>query len=159
MSDIIDASDSAFRGYLVTVNGLGGGQEAGGIAIFTGKDPETKLLPCIICAADGDNVEEDPKGSGNYWLDVSIFVKTAAPPDLDPQGNTIDSKTNSVSLANVVFTALQVDNLDTLVNNNGFTIFPTGYIFGAQKRGQDKQGAWIDELPIRIYCAAFKIPA
>lgn len=120
--------------------------------IVPGKASGVKALPEVICSADGSNQEEDPPHSGNFWIDVMISVRAQAATE---PGAIVDPKLADSALVKAVWSTLKVDNLDTLLNAAGqpLTVFPTGYFFLPDKQGKDADGAWIDELPIRLYCA------
>lgn len=149
MNNLNDAAEIAFAAYLTTIVG---GSAGGNCSVFTGKNADIKTVPCVICASDGAEDQEDPKFSGNYWIDMSVIVKSPASQDIDAQGAEVDPKAPDVALVDQVLNALQVTNLDQLVNTPDFFIFNTGYLFSSPKTGRDENGIWVSELPIRIYC-------
>lgn len=119
--------------------------------VYTGRASSEKLVPLCICSAEGE-AEEDPKGSGNFW--VNMLVQTKA--SLGTETDNLDPKPADVLLAQTIFSVFLVDNLDTQLNAQGrtLTIFPTAYIVGSPRQSQDEAGKWFDELPIRVYCCA-----
>jgi hypothetical protein len=130
-------------------------------AVATGKSYNDKTLPIVICAADGAGVEEDPKGTGNFWINLSVQIKTLAIQNADGQSPADNPKTTSQALVSAVMAALMVDNLPALLSAAvaDFTVFPNGVIFESPSSGKDEQGAWIDELKMRVYCCASTLAA
>lgn len=119
--------------------------------VYTGKASTNKVLPCVICIADGEE-QEDPPFTGNYWVSVEIQVKYHA----DTAPGLSDPKVADLTLVRNVFNAVKVSNLDALLNGQGqnLTVFPNGFFFSSQKAGQDEMGAWADVQPIKLYCCA-----
>lgn len=124
-----------------------------GAAVFPGHSSLTKTLPCVIPAADGTSLEEDPPHSGNFWVDLELSVKASAASD---QGQLADPNVADQALTSAIFNLVKVTNLDQLLNAQGqnLTVFPTAYFFGAPKAGRDAEGVWVDTLPVKIYCCA-----
>ena len=124
--------------------------------VFTGQAASDKQLNCVICAANGDSLEEEPKGTGNFWVSAEVMVKSSAATDTDGQ----DPQVLHVALVDVVFKGLMVGDLDAQLNAQGrqLTVFPTAFILSSPQRAQDENGAWIDTLPIRLYCCASILP-
>lgn len=126
------------------------------VTVVPGRWPLPKVLPLVICAADGEG-DEDPPRSGNVWVDVKVVVKGSAAVDVDG-GNPAPW---SAGLAGTVFDAVHQDNLDALLNAQGqtMTVFPMGFLFGAPESGRDEAGVWVDILPVRVYCCEGVIAA
>jgi hypothetical protein len=124
--------------------------------VYTGKSSGDKALPCVICAADGDG-EEDPKGTGNFWVRMSITMRASAATLADG----VDPKPASVQLVSDVHQLVYVDDLPAQLNSQGrtLTVFPQGIIFDAPKSGWDDLGAWVDEISARVYCCASVLAA
>ena len=124
-----------------------------GANIYPGHSSADKILPCVIAAADGGSAEEDPPHTGNFWVDVEVYVKASAAtePGVPPDPNVAD-----LALTKAVFDTINVTNLDALLNAQGqdLTVFPRGFLFMAPKAGRDEKGVWVDIQPIRIYCCA-----
>ncbi len=124
--------------------------------VYPGKSSTVKVLPAVICAADG-SAEEDPPRTGNFWVDTETTVKAIAATE---PGAVADPVLAGNDLTQAVFNALKQDNLDLLLNAAALalglqlTVFPQGFFFNSPKQGQDEEGAWMDVLPIRIYCCA-----
>ncbi len=120
-----------------------------------GKSADVKSLPIVICSANGQS-EEDPKGTGNFWVEVATEVKSAAfqTEQLPDGGELPDMKLRDEALATSVFEALMVDDLPQKLSDatDDFFVFPSGTIVGAPMSGRDESGIWIDSLTIRIYC-------
>src|ERR1051326_1219942 len=124
------------------------------INVYPGKSSAERALPCVICGADGDGLE-DPKGTGNFWMDCYVAIEHGAVPNEDgtsPDGP--DPKVADQALVSAVFGGLMVEDLAAQLSAAGadFTVFPMGVIFGAPEGGRNEDGVWIDRLPIRLYC-------
>jgi len=120
--------------------------------VYAGRSAATKSLPCVICAAEGGSEEEDPKGTGNFWVNLVISVKGTAATEADGT----DPTPADVALVDAVFGAFLVSDLPGALNAQGrlLTVFPNGCITSSPRRTQDEAGVWADELPIRVYCCA-----
>lgn len=142
MSELLNEVESAF----VSLVAAGVGSLAN---VYPGKFSGDKALPWVVCEASGEG-EDDPKGSGNFWVNVRTGVKVSAA----TEAGGPDPKIADVSLVSNVWTILQVTNLETQLNAQArnLTVFPTAFIIGAPTREYDETGAWVDILPIRIYC-------
>jgi hypothetical protein len=136
--------------------GIVGPAVAGLASVSAGRSPSTKALPCVICWAEGEELEEDPKGSGNFWVNWGIAVKGSA----GQQPGAASPTLADIALATAAFNAVHVDNLVDLVNGagTGITVFPNGFFFSAPKSGRDEEGVWSDELRGRVYCCGGVIP-
>ena len=117
--------------------------------VYPGKSSGDKALPWVVCAANGEG-EDDPKGSGNFWVNVRIMVKTWSA----TEAGGPDPKIADVAFVSNVWTILQVTNLDTQLNAQArnLTVFPTAFLIGAPTREYDAEGSWMDILTIRLYC-------
>jgi len=123
--------------------------------IVPGKAEAPKVLPIVICSAEGEG-EEDPKGSGNFWYSVTTSVKHNAydlqptPDGQDPP----DEKADNEAIITAAFQALQVDNLPKLLSDStdDFFVWPSSCIVGSPQASKDESGIYIDSLTIRIYC-------
>ncbi len=126
------------------------GEEVG---VHPAKDSEDKTSPLVICDAQGEG-EEEPKYTGNYWLDVSIIVKHAGVPDEDGTETEADPKTLDLALLEAVKAVVSADELEAQLSGavEAFTVFERSIIRGSPIRGRDEQGVWIDTFPIRLYC-------
>lgn len=116
----------------------------GDVHVATGKDTRDKELPCVICAAEGDGIEEDPKGSGNFWLTATVMVKTS------PKA----AKATSQALVSKVYNAIIVDDLPAQLSAavDDFTVFPNAVIFQSPNSGKTDDDVWQDEFPMRVLC-------
>lgn len=144
MNPLLNALELAFQSLIL--GNLGSGNN-----VYTGKASSNKKLPCVIIAADGSSLEEDPPHTGNFWVDVEISVKASAATQV---GAAADPTLADMALTQSVFSLVQVSNLDFLLNNQGqsLTVFPTGFFFMAPKGGRDELGGWVDQQTIKIYC-------
>ncbi|HEV2350804.1 MAG TPA: hypothetical protein VG028_13265 [Terriglobia bacterium] len=131
-----------------------------GVEVLPGKNPGIKSAPCVICFCDGDG-EEDPRGSGNFWVDAGVGIKFYAVANPDGSGDEPDPKGANQALISAVFGAIWLSNLDALLSAAvaDLTVFPTSVIFQAHSSGRDQDGAWIDELRFKCYCCASALPA
>jgi hypothetical protein len=109
----------------------------------------------VICSASGEG-EEDPKGTGNFWIGATIAIKSLSFPNPDGTNPADNPKTPNEALVSVVHTALMDDGLSTSLSAavDDFTVFPQAIIVSAPTRSQDEAGAWVDEIALRIYCCA-----
>jgi hypothetical protein len=124
--------------------------------VYPGKSSGDKVLPCVICAADGSSMEEDPPRTGNFWIDFEITVKGTA--SIEP-GAPPDPVIAQNLLVKTAFAAVQVDNLHALINaaaivlGLSLTVFPNGYFWASPRQGQEADdAAWLDTLPGKLYC-------
>src|SRR5882724_446476 len=95
-----------------------------GTMVLPGRNPGDKTLNCVICEADGDEQQEDPKSSGNFWVDGVVAIKGSAATDTDG----VDPTPADVLLAGLVRAALQVADLAGQLNGQGriLTVLPNG---------------------------------
>lgn len=144
MQVLIDRLEEAYAAVLAPV--------VGDVQVCTGKDARDKeTLPLVICAVEGDAVEEDPKGSGNFWLTPTVMVKTS------PKA----SKAASQELVSLVYNALVVDNLPALLSAavDDLTVFPNAVIFQSPNSGRTEDDVWQDEFPMRVLCCPSRLAA
>ena len=132
--------EQALQGYLLTIF-------PGANNIFTGKSAADKSLPCAICDG-GRSSEEDPRNSGNYWVDAEVMVKYNAHPDVDG----VDHKADSDSLTAQVIDALQVDDLATLLSSQITDFTVHGLLYESMESTQDDD-VWSDSIKLRVYCS------
>lgn len=147
MNLLVDRCEEAFAALLTA--------PVGALAqVATGKNFEDKTIPIVICAVDSSAVEEDPKGTGNFWLNWSVAIKTRAIKNATATNPADAPKDTSQTLVSLVMTTLMVDNLPALLSAavTDFTAFPNGVLFNSPSSGKDEHGIWIDELSGRIYC-------
>jgi hypothetical protein len=115
--------------------------------IFNGKSSEDKPLPVVIC--DAKSQREDPPGSGNFWVDLEVQVKTTG---VDETGAAAGSaKTASDTLNANVLAALEVDDLAALLSaaTPHFTVLG----FGEEKSQESDQSGdvWVETWKRRAY--------
>lgn len=155
MTSLIDRCEEAFVAVLTA--------PVGALAtVVTSDEYNGKSLPVIICACDGSGFEDDPKGSGNFFLNWTITIKTRAVQNFTATAPADNPKTTSQTLIELVLEKLMVDDLaDQLTAAVAdFTAFPAGLFFNAPTSGQDETGAfWIHEISGRVYCCPSEIPA
>lgn len=118
-------------------------------SVVAGGSPGDRALPEVICAVDGDG-EEEPKSSGNFWLNAMVTLKTKATTD-----DSATPEADRQALASAIYGVLYVDGLPALLSAaaSDFFVFPLGVTFSAPTRGQDGD-AWFDQFPLRVYCCA-----
>jgi hypothetical protein len=116
--------------------------------VYTGIGTDEKVLQSITCMADGDG-EEDPKGTGNFWVMAKVQFRTRPYPDV-----TADPKGARQILLDAGLTALMDSTLPATLSAavTNLTVFDNGIVYSAVKMGQDAKGAWVDELEMRCYC-------
>lgn len=120
-------------------------------AVVPGKNATNKTLPIVICVSEGDG-EDDPKGSGNFWLSAQVIVKSSAVDGDAPLAS-------DQALVELVFMALLTADLPEKLTAaaRSLTVFPQGVFFGAQESGRDESGHWMDTLPLRVYCCGGRL--
>jgi hypothetical protein len=148
MNILIDRCEEALAAVL---NAAGAGALA---QVATGKSPDTKSIPIIICECDGGDIEEDPKATGNFWVNATVTIKTRAVENETATGSDATPKVTSQNLVDLVMNALIVDDLPAQLSAAvaTFTVFPNGVIYQSPASGKDLEGIWHDILPLRIYC-------
>ena len=133
--------------------------EAGAIPVYTGKSSEEKEAPCIICSAEISE-DEDPKGTGNYWVTATVFIKQSGVTNEDgTDENAASPKAATQAISAAVLGALLVDDLADLLTaaTDDLTVFDGSVIFGAATAGQDESGLWIDSLQMRLYACGSEL--
>ena len=129
--------------------------------VVTGKSAEDKQAPpMVICSAEVDG-NDDPYGTGNYFVNGTVAIKSAAVPNEDGSGDAAGQeaslKAANQALVDAVFRVLQVDDLaeQLAAAVSDLTVFPGSVQFGAPESGRDEKGFWIDVLHFRCYaCGA-----
>ena len=114
-------------------------------SVVTGKASGTKALPVVICAANGSG-EDDPPGSGNFWVDVAVQVKTSA-------SDSETAKEDSQAIIDAVASVVEAEGLPDQITNSGLgvTVLSPQVKYTAPESGQDEEGAWIDSITIGFY--------
>jgi hypothetical protein len=155
MNILLNAAENAMVALLTPV-------VAGRGAVLPGKSFQSKTLPCVICAADGGSVEEEPKNSGNYWINLDVLVKSSAVSNEDGTAMTpVDPTSFDEQLMSDVFSTIQVSGFAGTLSaaTTAFTVFPEGVIYESMQSGRDEHGVWIDSQRLRLYCCASAIAA
>lgn len=124
--------------------------------VVAGKAYDLKIVPIVICESSGEG-EEEPKGSGNFWLDISVQVKT--PAFLTDPASQVDPKTSGELIVKTVFGTLQVDNLPSLLSGAiaDFYVFDNAFLVGSPQRSNDDSGIWTDSITVKIYCCGIDL--
>lgn len=124
--------------------------------VYSGINSADKNLNAVICQADASSEAEEPKGTGNFWIDCAVIVKGSLMVDSDG----VDPKPADITLADTAFNAVLQNNLDALLNAQGrtLTVFPNGCLFASPRYGVDQEGVFIAELPFKLYCCASVLP-
>lgn len=122
--------------------------------IVTSSEVTEKTLPLVGVAADG-GTEEDPKGTGNYWIDVVVSLHMKGIQNENTTNPSDDADANALALISAVNSVIFVDDLDSQLSAaaTGFTVLPQGIAFSAPTRDQ-QDDAWVSEIKLRIYCCA-----
>lgn len=124
-----------------------------GLNIYTGKSSEEKALPCAICSAEV-NGDEDPIGSGNYFVNWTVAVKQSAVQNEDGSAPDAESpKALTQDNSSSIIAAIVVDDLAATLSSavEDLTVFPGSIVFGAAESGRDESGHWIDAITGRCY--------
>jgi hypothetical protein len=142
VSEILDKTRRALMAYMTAGN-------VGTPNIYDAKRSGDKGAPMVGC--DAMEAQEDPPGSGNFWVDAEVVVKSIGAVDADGA----DPKTDSDTLTANVIALLEVDN-DTLkaaLSTAGFTVMG----FGDMKEVEQitEQDAWVAIWRRRLYCGGF----
>lgn len=135
--------------------------------VVTGKSATDKEAPpIVICSATAED-QEDPKGSGNFFVACSVAIKTQAipnedgtgAPDADPADLAAAVKSDNQELVAAVFGVVMVADLAAKLSAavDDFTVFPASIIFGAPESGRDAKGVWIDVVHFRCYACGSKL--
>lgn len=119
--------------------------------VYGGRSPGDRVLPNVVCDAIGEG-EEDPKLTGNFWMNMRITCKSSAA----TEAGGFDPTLQDVAFVKSAFDPLLVDDLPAQLNAQGrtLTVLPNAYITSAPSTEQDSEGAWVDVLMIRCYCCA-----
>ena len=133
-----------------------------GIRVVTGKSETDKVAPpLIVCSAEEDG-DEEPKHSGNFFVNCSVAIKCSAVTNEDGNDNpSPNPKSADQSLVAAVFTILRVSNLDALLTAAvpDFTVFPDSVMHQGTERGRDRAGFWWDILHFRcLACGSSLAP-
>lgn len=123
--------------------------------VYTGKGSLDKEAPCVICSAEPEG-EEDPKGTGNFFMQGIVTCKGYGVINEDGAGNPADPRGDSQTVVATVFAAIQRDDLGAAMNAavSDLHVFAASPQLQAPESGKDEQGVWIDELRVRLYCCA-----
>src|ERR1039458_207906 len=127
-----------------------------GTQVLTGKSPQDVSLPVAICSAEAEG-DEDPKGSGNYFVRGMVTVRSSAVINETAAGSDPDPKGTDQGLVSSIFAAVMMADLAEQLTAAGtdLTVFPASVQFGAPESGYGEKGHWIDTLPFRCYaCGA-----
>lgn len=127
---------------------------ATGLAVYTGKSSDEKTTPCAICSSEIQG-DEDPVGTGNFWVLCSVVIKQSAVQNedgTDPSAASPKAAAQAVT-SNIVAT-LMVDTLAATLTAAvaDLTVFSGSITIGASESGLDESGLWVDALHIRLYC-------
>lgn len=124
----------------------------------TSKESSDRPLPVVICACQGNQAEEEPKGSGNCWLDAEISIKHRAKdePDAGAAATAGEAKTLDQELVSAVREVVYADDLAQQLTDaeDDFTVHPGSVQFNSPSSGQDDQGIWVDQINLRALCCA-----
>ncbi len=123
-------------------------------AVVGGKASTDKEAPIVICDCQGEG-EDDPQGTGNFWLRGEIQIKhTGVPNETGADPATADPITANEALITAVCGAVMVDDLEAQLTAavSDFHVFSGSASFSAPVRGQDENGNWVDTIALRVYC-------
>lgn len=125
--------------------------------VVTSGEITDKTLPLVGAMAEDDSAEEDPKGSGNFWVSCTVTVRTRA---VKNQTGDADPAIASDALVSAVHRTLLVDDLAAQLSAaaTSFTVFPASITFHTPTNTQDGD-AWISDLKMRLLCCASDIVA
>jgi hypothetical protein len=104
VSDLESKVEAAFVSVLsgsATLTGLG-------LTFLRGVESEEQVLPCVVCHCQGGT--EEPQNYGNYFQDVSIWIKTKLT-KADPSNPTEDRTAAHRALVAPVRDLLSTDDL------------------------------------------------
>ena len=153
MNIILNAAEAAFVALLTpAASGRG--------VVLPGKSSLNKTLPCVICSADGGSVEEDPKNTGNYWINMDVIIQSSAVPNEDGTAMTpVDPTPFDEQLVSDIHSAIQASDFSDTISaaTTNFTVFPEGVIYESAQSGRDEHGVWNDSQRLRLYCCASAI--
>jgi hypothetical protein len=125
-------------------------QNITGLTIYDGKGSSEKAAPCAICNAA--SATEDIPGTGNFWVDVEVTLKTVAAVDSGEDEAT--PKDNSEVFATAVSNALFDDefpaNLSSVLED--FHCFGVGDDAGHES-GEDGD-CWAETWRFQLLCCA-----
>lgn len=132
--------------------------EVGTRNVFEAKSSSDKTAPCVLCGAE--NAVEDPAGTGNFWVDAVVMVKSVMAPDVaamvppaDPPA-VVDPKPASDEITLAVFQLLEVDDLAARLTAilEDFTVMGLGE--GKSFEEGAEEDCWVEVWRRRIYCCA-----
>jgi len=140
---VLSKTRSALVAFLTAAN-------VGCDRIYDEKSAGDKAAPNVSCGAA--NAVEDPPGTGNFWVDAVVSVKTPGAVDVGQAES--DPKNSSESLCAAVFLALEVDDLAAQLTDiqDDFTVMG---IAGEKGHHLEQDGdCWVESIAVRLYCCA-----
>jgi len=147
MSDILDKARRALVSYITAGN-------IGAANIYDAKRSGDKSAPMVGCGTGEDEEAiEDPPGTGNYWVDLEIVVKSIGAVDADG----VDPKTAGDSLTINVLALLEIDNDSLMAALSGQIPAFTVMGFDADKsiKFSTAGDVWVTTWRRRAYCGGF----
>lgn len=123
--------------------------------VTTGKASADKVLPFVICSAGSNGGEEDPYTSGNYWLDVSVEIKSTAVQNQSATNPADNPLSTNETILDAVCENLYVTNLNQLLSAAVTDFTCIAIIPESPGREYNVEGSiWVDTLHFRVYCCA-----
>src|SRR5579859_6119999 len=80
------------------------------VTVYRGADFQTVQAPCVVCWCKGG--QEDPKGSDDWFMLVTVAVKTHAVENSSGDGSDLDPIANIENLSTLVFNGLAVGDVN-----------------------------------------------
>ncbi len=144
MSDILDKTRRALVAYITAGN-------VGTTNIYDGKNSAEKAIPMVGCGAE--NAKEDPTGTGNFWVDAEVTVRTTAMVDSDG----VDPKIASDATVAAVIALFEIDNdsLTATLSSQIASYTVMGFDADKSQEYSVDGDVWIATWKRRFYCGGF----
>ena len=125
------------------------------VNVYKGADFSTHQVPCVVCWCKGG--PEQPQGSGNRTMAVTIIVKANAIQDRKGDGSDLDPLAGLEGLSDLVFDGLKQDDLADRLTAAvpDFSVFDPVVDTGFDPDLADV--AFLETLSLQIYCCATKL--
>jgi len=140
--NILEKTRQAFIGVIAIAN-------VGTSNIYNERNSAQKVAPDVICAAS--NAQEDPLGTGNFWVDVEVSTRILAAVNV---GGT-DPKPDGDTICSNVLGVLEVDDASLIAALSAQVSDFVVMGFSSDKVIEESVDGdcWVLTWKRRLYCA------